>query len=243
MEESITTLVVDDDDEIRFFLTEVLTAQGHEVLTAANGEDALERFRDKAFDLVVLDLMLGGRIDGLRVLQALSWRWPGTAVIILTGHGTLDSAMEAIREGVDAYLLKPVKPAQLRQVVTEVLEKRKQGKATGASQQGQDNDDGHLQRGDFTVDLQRRRVTLDGQSLDLTTCEYDLLVHLMENDDRPVPPPELVKVVRGYECDHLHEARDIIKWYIYSLRRKVEPKPSSPRHVLNVRGVGYIFKA
>jgi DNA-binding response OmpR family regulator len=65
----------------------------------------------------------------------------------------------------------------------------------------------------------------------------------MENDSRPVPPPELVKVVRGYECDHLQEARDIIKWYIYRLRNKVEPNPSSPRHILNVRGAGYIFKA
>jgi two-component system response regulator RegX3 len=69
------------------------------------------------------------------------------------------------------------------------------------------------------------------------------LVYLMKNDSRPVPPPELVKVVRGYECAHLQEARDIIKWYVYRLRSKVEPKPSSPRHILNVRGTGYIFKA
>lgn len=84
---------------------------------------------------------------------------------------------------------------------------------------------------------------MDGKLLDLTSYEYELLVYLMENDDRPVPPPELVEVVRGYECDNLQEARDIIKWYIYRLRSKVEPKPSTPRHILNVRGAGYIFKS
>jgi DNA-binding response OmpR family regulator len=242
MQEQIQTLVVDDDEGIRFFLAEVLAEEGHKVVIAPSGEEALQRLRDTGFDLAMLDLRLGGRVDGLRVLQAISWRWPGTAAIILTGHGTLDSAMEAIREGVDAYLLKPVKAGQIRQVVAEVLEKRQQVAAKAASPEPE-RDPSLLQRGDFAVDLQRNRATMDGHLLDLTTCEYDLLVHLMENDDRPVPPPELVKVVRGYECDHLHEARDIIKWYIYSLRRRVEPNPSSPRHILNVRGVGYIFKA
>jgi DNA-binding response OmpR family regulator len=64
----------------------------------------------------------------------------------------------------------------------------------------------------------------------------------MENDERPVDVQELVQVVRGYRCDHVHEARDIIKWYVYSLRQKVEQNPSAPRHILNVRGVGYTFK-
>ncbi len=242
MEEPIHTLVVDDDEGIRFFLAEALSEEGHDVVTASSGEEALQCLRDTSFDLAVLDLRLGGRVDGLRVLQAISWRWPGTAAIILTGHGTLDSAMDAIREGVDAYLLKPVKASQMRQVVAEVLEKRQQ-QGVKAAPSGQERDPRLLQKGVFSIDLQRHRAAMDGQLLDLTSCEYDLLVHLMENDDRPVPPPELVRVVRGYECDHLHEARDIIKWYIYSLRRKVEEDPSSPRHVLNVRGVGYIFKA
>jgi DNA-binding response OmpR family regulator len=64
----------------------------------------------------------------------------------------------------------------------------------------------------------------------------------MEHYERPVPVQELVKVVRGYQSEHVHEARDIIKWYVYSLRQKVERNPSAPRHILNVRGVGYTFK-
>jgi len=238
MDNQIRTLIVDDDEAVRFFLEEVLSGEGHAVVTASSGEEALRHLRELRFDLAVLDLNLGSRIDGLRILEAISWRWPGTASVILTGHGTLDSAMSAIREGVDAYLLKPVKAAQVRQVAKEVLEKQQRrhrfSQATPALS--------HLQRGPFVVDLDRREVRRDDQPLDLNTCEYSLLVHLMENDDRPVPVQELVQVVRGYQCEHVYEARDVIKWYVYSLRQKVEKDPSAPRHVLNVRGVGYVFK-
>jgi DNA-binding response OmpR family regulator len=92
------------------------------------------------------------------------------------------------------------------------------------------------------VNLDISEVQCNGQALELNPCEYKLLVHLMKNDERPVPVQDLVQVVRGYQCEHVHEARDIIKWYVYSLRQKVEWDSSAPRHILNVRGVGYTFK-
>jgi DNA-binding response OmpR family regulator len=232
-------LIVDDDEAICFFLEDVLSGEGYAVTTASSGEEALERLRDTEFELAFLDLRLGGRVDGLRILEAISWRWPGMARVILTGHGTLDSAMSAIREGVDAYLLKPVRAQQVRQVAREVLEKQKARAEVARAAPSPS----HLERGPFVVDRDRREAKRGDESLDLNECEYKLLVHLMENDHTPVPVQELVRVVRGYECDHVHEARDIIKWYVYSLRQKVEPRPSAPRHILNVRGVGYTFKA
>ncbi|NIN68946.1 MAG: response regulator, partial [Anaerolineae bacterium] len=93
MAEEIHTLVVDDEEGIRFFLEETLRRAGYVVVMAASGEEALERLRETPFDLVMLDLMLGGRVDGLRVLEAIRWRWPETVVVMLTGHGTLESAM------------------------------------------------------------------------------------------------------------------------------------------------------
>ena len=242
MDHQIQTLIVDDDEGIRFFLQEVLTGEGHAVVTASSGEEALERLRDQRFDLAFLDLNLGGRIDGLRVLEAISWRWPQMARVILTGHGTLDSAMSAIREGVDAYLLKPVKADQVRQVAQEALAKRQTSDPAPSAEPPAEVDPTHLQRGPFVVDLDSGGVAHNDQPLALNSCEYKLLVHLMENDERPVPVQELVQVVRGYRCEHVHEARDIIKWYVYSLRQKVEENPSAPRHILNVRGVGYTFK-
>lgn len=238
MIEPVQALVVDDDEGIRFFLASTLQRVGHSVTAAASGEEALVLLRDASFDLAILDLELGGRVDGMRVLEAIKWRWPATATVILTGHASLDSALAAIREGVDGYLLKPARAEEVRQAVSEALERRRDMARPQAV--GEESD--LLQRGPFTVDLEKRQVTKDGTSLDLTNCEFELLVHLMQNAHRVVPPPELVWVVQQYECESLREARDIIKWYIHRLRCKVEAKPSHPRYILNVRGAGYTFK-
>jgi DNA-binding response OmpR family regulator len=238
MTQSMRTLVVDDEAGVRFFLEETLRRAGHSVSTAASGENALERLRETPFDLILLDLRLGGRVDGLRVLEAVKWRWPETVVIILTAHGSLDSAMAAIREGVDGYLLKPVQPEDVRRAVHEALSRRER---LAEAQQGEDESLRTLQCGPFTVDLERHTATCDGAALDLTPREFDLLAHLMEHVDRVVEPPELVRVVRHYDPADLREAREIIKWYIFRLRQKVEPDPSAPRYILNVRGVGYRF--
>ena len=237
MNEQMRTLVVDDEEGIRFFLTETLQRAGHLVTTAANGEEALARLRDEAYDLIMLDLKLGGRVDGIRVLESVRWRWPQTVVIILTAHGSLDSALTAIREGVDGYLLKPVEPAQVRQAVKEAFERR----FRLAPAEETEEEIHLLERGAFAVDLRKHVATRGGVPLDLTPREFSLLVHLMRNAPRVIPPTELVRVVRQYEVEHIHEAREIIKWYIHRLRRKVEPDPSAPRHILNVRGVGYRF--
>jgi DNA-binding response OmpR family regulator len=236
MAEQVQTLVVDDEASIRFFLEETLRKSGHVVATASSGEEALGLIRDTRFDLAIVDLMLGGRVDGLRVLETVRWRWPGTAVVILTGHGSLESAMAAIREGVDGYLLKPAEADQVRQAVREALERRRN--VVRCPPEGGEE---LLQSGPFAVDLQRHAVTVDGQPLELTPREFNLLVHLMQNADRVVSPPELVRAMAQYEAEDLYEARQIVKWYVHRLRRKVEPDPASPRHILNVRGVGYRF--
>jgi DNA-binding response OmpR family regulator len=234
----IQSLVVDDEAGIRFFLEQALEKDGHCVVTAATGEEALEYLRETPFDLVILDLMLGSRIDGLRVLEAVKWRWPEMVVIILTAHGSLDSALAAIREGVDDYLLKPVEPDELRRAVQAALSRRKKLTGTRVEQEEE-----HLfERGPFFLDMEKRYVTYNGRALDLTTSEFELFAHLLRHSERTVSPIELVRVVRGYECQHLHEAREIVKWYIHRLRRKVEPDPLSPTYILTVRGVGYRFR-
>jgi DNA-binding response OmpR family regulator len=238
MAEQNHTLVVDDDEGVRFFLEETLRRDGHIVVAASSGEEALDRMRDTFFDLVMLDLKLSGRVDGLRVLEAVRWRWPETVVVILTAHGSLESAMAAIREGVDGYLLKPVEPDEVRKAVQEALDRRR----SLARLEGAGQEEHVLQRGPFSIDLTKHLITLDGQPLELTSREFKLLVHLMQNAHRVVSPRELVQVVGQYEAEDLYEARQIVKWYIHRLRRKVEPDPSSPRYVLNVRGVGYRFR-
>jgi len=236
MAEVIRTLVVDDEERIRYFLEKTLERVGHVVVTASNGEEALDLLRDAAFDVVIIDLNLGGRVDGLKVLEAVRWRWPGTAAVILTAHGSLESAMAAICEGVDGYLLKPARPEEVRAAVQQALERREALRGHKAEEKRV------VQHGPFFVDLEQHLATRDGQALDLTPQELKLLVHLMQNTPRVIAPPELVRVVREYDPEDLYEARQIIKWYVHRLRQQVEPDPSSPCHILNVRGVGYKFK-
>jgi DNA-binding response OmpR family regulator len=238
MNQQMNTLVVDDEKGIRFFLKETLRRDGHTVETASSGEEALNKLRDTRFELVMLDLRLGGRADGIRVLEAIRWRWPETMVIILTAHGSLDTAMAAIREGVDGYLLKPVDPSDVREAIREALERREM-----IAERAEQGENRHIVKGGpFTVDTQKHQAFSGEDLLDLTPCEFKLLTHMIQNAERVIGPPELVEIVRDYKPEDLHEARQIIKWYIHRLRQKVEPEPSSPRYILNVRGVGYTFK-
>jgi len=238
MTPQVHTLVVDDEEGVRFFLQETLRRAGHVVATASSGEEALDRLRDTQFDLVVVDLKLGGRVDGLRVLETARWRWPDVAVVILTAHGSLESAIAAIRERVDGYLLKPAEAEQVRQTVEEALGRRRS--AVRGQEEGEQEP--FLRHGPFSVELEKHLVTRDGQPLELTSREFQLLVHLMQNASRVVTPREIVRVVGHYEVEDQYEARQIVKWYIHRLRRKVEPEPGKPRYILNVRGVGYRFE-
>lgn len=238
VDDTLDTLIVDDEQGIRFFLEKTLAKEGHTVTTAADGEEALEALRDKRFDLMLLDLRLGGRVDGLRVLEAVRWRWPSTVVIMLTAHGSLESAQAAIEEGVDGYLLKPVEPSEVREAIEEAMERRERVVESHVETRAREK---HLQLGPFFVDRKKYVATYEGDPLDLTRREFKLLVHLMDNTERVVAPPELVRVARDYDPEDMQEARDIIKWYIHRLRQKVEPEPSDPQFIVNVRGVGYRF--
>ncbi|MCB2209876.1 response regulator transcription factor [bacterium] len=236
--EKIHTLVVDDEPGIRFFVEETLHRSGHDVTTVKSGEEALDTLRDTPFDMVVLDLKLGGKVDGIKVLEAIRWRWPETSVIIFTAHGSLETAMQAIDQGIEKYVQKPLSPQELRKVVEEVLEERRN------MQQSTATEDHHqvIHKGVFEVDEGLHMVRIGEEKLDLTPSEFSLIVHLLRNDDRVISPEELVEVVRGYEPEDVIEARQIIKWYVHRLRQKVEQDSSHPEYILNVRGVGYRIK-
>jgi two-component system alkaline phosphatase synthesis response regulator PhoP len=235
--EKIHTLVVDDEPGIRFFVEETLHRSGHDITTVKSGEEALDTLRDTPFDLVILDLKLGGKVDGIKVLEAIRWRWPETSVIIFTAHGSLETAMQAIDQGIEKYVQKPLSPQELREVVEEVLEARRDLKKSSTEEHHQ-----VIHKGAFEVDEGLHRVKIGDKKLDLTPSEFNLIVHLLRNDDRVISPEELVEVVRGYKPDDVIEARQIIKWYVHRLRQKVEQDSSHPEYILNVRGVGYRIK-
>lgn len=236
MKQTIQTLVVEDEVGIRFFLKEILQQMGHTVEFATNGQEALEWLRESRFDLVMLDLRLGGRIDGMRILRAAKWRWPDIVAIILTGNASLDSTLQAIRENVDGYLLKPATPDELREVINEALARRE-----SASQKAEKESPRILEWEGLSVDLHKHEATLNGEPLHMPGSEFALLAHLMKNAPRVIPGSELVRVAQGYEVKNEREARDMIKYHIHRLRKKIDTDPTKPSHIRSVRSVGYAF--
>lgn len=267
-------LVVDDEPSIRMFLQETLSNDGHQVTSTSSGEEALEILEGQEFDLAMLDLMLGG-INGMEVLARLRRRWPDTIVIILTAHGSLESAVEALRQGAHDYLFKPCKTVQLRESIRQGLLKRQRElrqrqllhhlerhladeldniRATISGEPIPETSpavsppptippplleqDRFLRRGGLIVDLSQHVITLDGQLLELSPTEFDLLSYLVSEAPRVLSAPELVREVQGYSSE-LWEARDMVRQHIYNLRQKIKEATGRTDVIRTVRGIGY----
>jgi DNA-binding response OmpR family regulator len=258
-------LVVDDQPGIRFFLEEVLRGEGYQVVTAESGEAALEWIADQTFDLAVIDLVMK-EVSGIEVLTALKRDTPSTAAIVLTAHGSLETAVEALRQGAHDYLLKPCKTSLLRQSVRTALiksqrEKRRldvlseleqhltssleQIRTTEArppvtaprSDVEADAPGRSLRKGDLVVDFARHVVKLGGQVIRLSPTEFDVLAYLVREAPRVVSPEELACEVQGY--DEPWEAADTVRYHIYRIRQKMEEGTGRKDIIRTVRGVGY----
>jgi len=248
-------LVVDDELAMRESLREILELEGFQVSQADGGETALDLLGQGSIDLMLLDLKMKG-MDGLETTEAAKRLSPETVIIMLTAHGTLESAIGAMRYGAFDYLLKPAAVADIIASVQRGLAHRaqmmRQRDLVGLMQRAITelqpspvlvpgrNAERHLKLREIDLDLQRHIATVRGRVLDLTLTEFRMLAYLMERPDQVIAPRELVSAVQGYRADE-HEARAIVRVHIRRLRQKIEPDPDQPEYVLNVRGVGYVF--
>ena len=255
-------LVVDDEEVTRLSLAEILSLEGYQVASASSGEEALQKLEKETFDLVLADLVMK-EVDGLQVMEAAKKLSPDTVVIMLTAYGTLESAIQAMRQGAYDYLIKPCGAQEIvasvesglaeqrqerrrQELVSRVEEMLRALKAeedetpTSASRGDQPKRARFLQSGGIIVDLQKHIATLHGQLLNLTPTEFRLLACLMGKADQVLSCQELVREVQNYDCDE-REARDIIRVHVRRLRQKIEPDPANPQYIVNVRGVGYTF--
>jgi len=259
--DGIHILVVDDEAAERITLGEVLRLEGYQVSLAASGEEALAKVRQQepAFDLAILDLRLPG-VDGLQVLEGIRRISADTVVILITGYGTLDTAIQALRNGAFDFLLKPSPVDEVLAAVRKGLSELKAGRHRKelVSQlqrtlkelmrtDGVDEvplappvNDNILSVGDVRIDKAKHLVTYQGKIVELTPTEFRLLECLINRVDQVCTPQELVRCAQGYETD-AWGARSIVRVHIRRLRRKLEPDPENPRYILNVRGVGYLF--
>lgn len=245
-----TILIVDDEQAVRHFFERALHRVGHRIVTAASGQAALQATAAQEFDLVLLDLRLKD-MSGIEVLEQLRQQWPATRVIIITAHGSLETAIKALRQGAHDYLLKPCSVDDLRTSVQSGLAKRQQdleraalSRPTGTAPADSKRDAllGHdrqrfIQQRGLIIDSIRHVATLDDALLDLSPVEFSILAHLANEAPRVISPEEIARLVQGHDRFPV-EVRDTIRSHIYHIRTKI--KAVTGRDIIRtVRGIGY----
>ena len=219
-------LVVDDEPRIAEICRDYLKRAGFEVITAANGDDALALARGRQPDLIVLDLKLPGR-DGLDVTRALRQR-SNVPIIMLTARIEESDKLVGLELGADDYLTKPFSPRELVARVRAVLRR-------GESAASQSD---IVRASDVTLDVPRRRTDVGARAVELTSSEFELLATLMRQPGRVFTRSQLLDSLRGEEGESFERAVDA---HVKNLRRKIETDPRKPKYVLTVYGVGYKF--
>jgi two-component system response regulator RegX3 len=223
-------LVVEDEESYVEALDIGLTREGFEVVVARDGIDALARFRERAPDLVLLDLMLP-RLSGVEVckqIRAVS-RVP---IIMVTAKTTETDTVVGLEIGADDYVGKPYRVRELVARIRAVLRR-----AEGPSDA---REDAPLSVGDVTLDTERHEVTLRGEPVVLPLREFELLELLMENAGRVLPRTTLISRVWG--ADYVGDTKTL-DVHVKRLRAKLEDDPAHPARITTIRGLGYRYEA
>ncbi len=222
-------LVVDDEPRMIGFIRMNLELEGHQVIEAHTGLEALEAVRTQLPDLVLLDVMMP-EIDGFETLRMLR-EFSNIPVIMLTAKGDENDKVYGLELGADDYVTKPFGPRELSSRIKAVL--RRADMPSASPEQAILRIDDRL-----SVDFNQREVIVNGKRIKLRPTEYRLLYHLIENAGWTVPHDQLLAKVWGYEYrDEAH----YVRLYVNYLREKIEEDPSNPRYILTERGVGYRF--
>jgi len=220
-------LVVDDEIEIVRALRQTLTAHGYRVFTARSGEEAVEVSSKRRPDLLLLDLLLPG-MSGLEVCRRVRAE-SNVPIIVLSVKGAERDKVEALDLGADDYVSKPFGMDEVLARVRVAL--RHVARA-------QDGTQANFRAGPLQVDFALRHVQLDGQDVQLTPTEYDLLKVFIAHRGKILTRQMLLKEIWGPET---HARTHSLHVYVAQLRRKIEPTPEDPRFILTIPGVGYRF--
>ncbi len=222
-------LVVDDEPRMIGFIRMNLELEGHQVVEAHSGLEALEAVRTQLPDVILLDVMMPD-IDGFETLRMLR-EFSSIPVIMLTAKGDENDKVYGLELGADDYVTKPFGPRELSSRIKAVL--RRADMPSSSPEQAILKIDDYL-----SVDFNQREVIVKGKRIKLRPTEYRLLYHLIENAGWTVPHDQLLAKVWGYEYrDEAH----YVRLYVNYLREKIEEDPSNPRYILTERGVGYRF--
>lgn len=223
-------LIVDDEQAIRDALGRKLRREGFDVVLCSDGLEALRAFHAERPDIVILDIVMPGGMDGLTTCQRIR-EIADTPIMMLSAQAvTEESVIDGLNAGADEYLIKPIRLNEFVARVKALL--RRAQIAAVETEQGYN--DGYL-----SIDLHRRHVHVDGRKIHLTPTEFKLLAVLLENAGRVVNQRDLLEQVWGREyIDDVYYPRV----YVSQLRRKIEPDPANPIYVLTEHRIGYRFE-
>jgi len=227
-----SVLVIEDEQEIANLVKLHLKDLNCHVKVAFDGIVGLAEADSKAYDLIILDLMLPG-IDGLEVCRKLRGKSNYTPILMLTAKSSELDRVLGLEMGADDYLTKPFSIMELVARVKAIFRRidALSDSPTAASSK-------LLRCAELTIDSVKREVTLQGKPVELTTKEFDLLLHFAQNPGRVYSRAQLLDKVWGYEHTGYEHT---VNSHINRLRAKIEEDPANPRYILTVWGVGYKF--
>jgi DNA-binding response OmpR family regulator len=229
--DAATIMLVDDEESIQKLLTYPLEREGYTVIQARDGEEALRRFGERDIDLVVLDVMLP-RVDGLEVCRRLRTT-SAVPIIMLTARDDEVDKVLGLELGADDYITKPFSIREFRSRIRAVLRRA----TLTAEQQG--GDDGVIEAGELRIDPARRSVSVDGEAVQCTYVEFEILHALALHPGRVYTRQALLESVWG---DSAYREPRTVDVHIRHLREKMESDPREPVYIFTVRGVGYRFR-
>jgi two-component system alkaline phosphatase synthesis response regulator PhoP len=226
-------LLVEDEPGLQLTLSDRLSAEGYTVETAGDGDLGLARASSEPFDAIVLDVMLPRR-DGFDVCRTLRQRGVTTPILMLTARGQLVDRVVGLKLGADDYLVKPFEAIELLARIEALLRRAPPPAPPGSTAAGA----ARYTFDTVVVDVRRAEVVRDGQAVELSAKEFQLLRYFLEHRGATISRDELLHQVWGYQNTPSTRTVDVhVAW----LRQKLEPNPKIPQLIVTVHGLGYKF--
>jgi len=222
-------LVVDDEPKLVRLVQEILLATGFSVISTGDGERAIEMVAMEQPDLLLLDIVLTGKIDGYEVARRVR-AFSTIPIIMLTAKVQESDLLRGFDVGADDYITKPFSSKELLARVRALLKRTSRDETKGVAE---------IMCGELQINLDRRRVTMAGEDVHLTRTEYNLLHELASHRNQVMLHKQILTAVWGSEY---RDDLDYLRAYIRYLRRKLEIDPAHPQLIVTVQGVGYMLE-
>lgn len=221
-------LIVDDEKLLVKGMKFNFEQDGYQVETAYDGKEALRLAHDKSLDIIILDLMLP-KIDGLSVCQKIR-EFSNIPIVMLTAKSEDMDKIMGLEYGADDYITKPFNILELKARVKAIMRRMTPAQSNKSK----------VEFGDISLDYNQRKININGNSIDLTSKEFDLIDLFVSNPEKVYSRDNLLDLIWGY--DYPGDARTV-DVHIRRLREKIEPNSAEPRYILTKWGAGYYFKA